>query len=71
MAPLRVLLNGSGEATYNNERFVFAHCTVDYYIQIHDNKNTISKAKRVVSLLKRFLDGNNEQREIEKSKRKV
>ena len=46
-------------------RFVSVDCSLDEFVQFQENKNTLSKTKRDVSLLKKFLVSRNEHREIE------
>ena len=40
-------------------------CSLDEFVQHQENKNTLSKTQRVVSLLKKILVSRNELREIE------
>ena len=46
-------------------RFVSVDCSLDEFVQFQENKNTLSKTQRDVSLFKTFLVSRNEHREIE------
>ena len=48
-----------------SSRFVSVGCSLDEFVQHQENKNTLSKTQRDVSLLKKFLVSRNELREIE------
>ena len=48
-----------------SSRFVSLGCSLDEFVQHQENKNTLSKTQRDVSLLKKFLVSRNELREIE------
>ena len=49
----------------NNNRFMSVGCSLEEFVQLQENKNSLSKAKRDVSLLKKFLVSRNEPRELE------
>ena len=46
-------------------RFVSVGCSLEEFVQHQENKNTLSKTQRDVSLLKKFLVSRNESRELE------
>ena len=48
-----------------SSRFVSVGCSLDEFVQHQENKNTLSKTQRDVSLLKKILVSRNELREIE------
>ena len=48
-----------------SSRFVSVGCSLDEFVQHQENKKTLSKTQRDVSLLKKFLVLRNELREIE------
>ena len=49
-----------------SSRFVSVGCSLDKFVQHQENKNTLSKTQRDVSLLNFFLVSRHELREIEK-----
>ena len=49
--------------SYN--RLVSVGCSLEEFVQLQENKNSSSKAKRDVSLLKKFLVSRNEPGELE------
>ncbi|RUA04261.1 MAG: hypothetical protein DSY43_06765 [Gammaproteobacteria bacterium] len=53
------------EAREGSSRFVSVDCSLEEFINQQDNKNTLSKTQRDISLLKKFLVSNNEPKEIE------
>ena len=53
------------EKLEESSRFVSVGCSLDEFVQHQENKNTLSKTQRDVSLLKKFLVSRNELREIE------
>ena len=53
------------ETKENCNRFVSDGCSLETFVQHQENKNTLSKTQRDVSLLKKFLVSRNEPRELE------
>ena len=49
--------------SYN--RLVSVGCSLEDFVQLQENKNSSSKTKKDVSLLKKFLVSRNEPREFE------
>ena len=49
--------------SYN--RLVSVACSLEEFVQLQENKNSLSKTKRDVSLLKKFLVSMNEPIELE------
>ena len=49
--------------SYN--RLVSVACSLEEFVQLQENKNSLSKTKRDVSLLKKFLVSMNELIELE------